>query len=453
MISNCNFRNLISKSKRNGFIIVIFLLILASRLVNLGADPPVNLSPSGGLFGDESALAHNARNKILFGQWMSDDWNPIVYNPILNILEYLSFSLLGVGLRQLRLVNVVSIAISFLLFWTVLKRNSGRRVAVMSVLLLGFNYVFAMYNRLGLNDTFLVLPMALTLFFWQEGLVKPRLLFLAGISSFACYITKASALYFVLAALAALIFALGQKYATEKNMKRILSSLGFYLGGLVISYLVWFLFFYSPYKTEFARASRSWFGLAMPSNIGKFWLNLTSFTFPGYLVNAPVELIIAWCYIPLVVYGLVKWRNKLKPLEVFVFLWLSGGYVALNGLSYRPPRYFVPIIPALCFLSAFALDRIWNVTGQKKIRINRATLFMGLVFGLFYAAWVMILFRRCISLPRVLKIVLPVMGLAVLLALLSMIVRRIQKKALIGGRRDALKIFLRAAVVSLVAFS
>ena len=54
-----------------------------------------------------------------------------------------------------------------------------------------------MYNRLGLNDTFLIFPMAVTFYFWVKGLNNPLALFGAGISSFACYITKASALYFI----------------------------------------------------------------------------------------------------------------------------------------------------------------------------------------------------------------------------------------------------------------
>lgn len=453
MITKNQALNFMSKSNRRWFIVIIFLFLVASRLLHLGADPPVYLSPSGGLFGDESALAHNARNKILFGEWITDEWNPFVYNPILNVLEYFSFYLLGVGLKQLRLVNVVSISVSFLLLWTVLKKSSGRRVAFISVLLLGFNYVFTMYNRLGLNDTFLILPMTLTLFFWQEGLVKPKLLFFAGISSFACYITKASALYFILATLAALIFAVVQKYAAEKSVKRILSSLAFYLGGLIVSYIVWFVFFFSPYKMEFARVSSSWIGLAMPSHIGRFWLNLTSFTFPRYMANTPVELIITWFYVPLIIYGLVKWRNKVKPIEIYVFLWLIGGYVALNGLSYRPLRYFVPLIPAMCMLAAFALNRIWDFMEQKMIRMNRAMFVGVLIIGLPYAIWMMIFFNKCISLPRVLKIIYPISGLTILLLLLSLIVQKIRKNMFFGDWRNALNIFLRSTVVSIIAFS
>jgi 4-amino-4-deoxy-L-arabinose transferase-like glycosyltransferase len=452
MMSKIQRPEFIRRANFRWLIVVLFAALLASRLIHLGADPPVYLSPSGGLFGDESALAHNARNKVLFGEWMTDDWNPYFYNPILSILEYFSFSLLGVGLKQLRLVNVAAVFVSLLLLWAVLKKSSGKRIALLSIILLGGNYIFTMYGRLGLNDTFLILPMALTLFFWQKGLDKPKILFLAGVSSFACYISKASALFFILATLAALIFALWQKYTAEKSVKRAVSSLVWYLSGLGVSYVLWFVLFYSPHKMEFARISSSWFSLAMPSHLGRLWLNLTSLTFPGYMTNTAVELIIAWLYLPLIIYGLLRWRKKMQPMEIYLFLWLCGGYVALNGLSYRPLRYFVPLIPAVCLLCAIALNKIWDFGEQKKRKVSKAMFIRLFILGLPYAAWVIILLNRCVSLERVLKIGSPILGLAVLLTLLLLIIQKVQKNVLFRDRPAALKVFLRSAVVSIIAF-
>ncbi|MEA3369393.1 MAG: hypothetical protein U9Q24_03460, partial [Candidatus Ratteibacteria bacterium] len=87
------------KDKKTILIICLFILLLGFKVGHLAADPPTQLSWSGGLFGDEGAHAHNARNKILFGKWITDDWNPVFYNPFLTAGEYCSFRLLGVGLR------------------------------------------------------------------------------------------------------------------------------------------------------------------------------------------------------------------------------------------------------------------------------------------------------------------------------------------------------------------
>lgn len=441
------------RQKSGWFVALVFLLLLATRLVHLGADPPVDLSPSGGLFGDEAALAHNARNKALFGTWVSDEWNPFIINPILTILEYFSFSLFGVGLRQIRLVTVTAVAVSFLLFWLALKKSSGRRVAFLALMLLGSNFLFMMYSRLGLNDTFLVLPMTLTVFLWQRGLHRPSVLFFAGISSFACYITKASSLYFVIATFLALVFALLQKSAAEKCLRNLIRPLAFYLGGLGLSYLLWHVLFYSPLREEFAKISAQWFSLAMPIRLSRLWLNLRSLTFARYLTDTALEVIVVWAFLPLLVLSLLRSWKKARPMEIYVLFWLAGGYVALNGLNYRPPRYFVPLMPAFSLLLALAFDRLWEFADRKGKRWTRGTFAWLLILVPVYIVWMTILFRRLVDPISFLKIGLPVLVLAILFMLAWLTLAGFRLKAILSDRHATLKVFLRSAVVALVAFS
>jgi predicted membrane-bound mannosyltransferase len=208
---------------------IIFITILALRLIHLEADPPLNLDWSGGFFGDEMALAHNARNKVLIGEWISDEWNPFIYSPLLTLLEYAFFSVLGVGLISLRLVNIFLLILGFWLLLITLRRDRDWPTALLAVGLLGFNYIFLMYNRIGLNDTFLVFPMPLTLYLWHRGLEKPLYFILAGVSAFICYITKATALYFTLAAVLSLIWTILQKVREAGGLKKGLRSLAFFL--------------------------------------------------------------------------------------------------------------------------------------------------------------------------------------------------------------------------------
>ena len=232
---------------------VIFLALLALRLIHLEADPPLNLDWSGGFFGDEMALAHNARNKVLFGEWISDEWNPLIYSPGLTLVEYVFFSVLGVGLVPLRLVNISLLFLGFWLLLLTLRRDRDWPTALLTVGLLGGNYIFLMYNRLALNDTFLVFPMLLTLYLWQRGLEKPLYLILAGISAFTCYVTKATALYFVLATSLALVWAVLPRVREAGGLKKGLRSLGYFLGGLGFSYLAWYGFFFCPIRNAFHR--------------------------------------------------------------------------------------------------------------------------------------------------------------------------------------------------------
>ena len=46
---------------------------------------------------DEGPWVHNARNRVLWGTWRTDEWNPVFLTPVFTGLEYLSFQTFGVG--------------------------------------------------------------------------------------------------------------------------------------------------------------------------------------------------------------------------------------------------------------------------------------------------------------------------------------------------------------------
>ncbi len=439
--------------KQYWFVAPVFLIIISIRLFYLGADPPVYLESSGGLFGDEAALAFNARNKILFGHWITDEFNPIIYNPILTVLEYLSFCVFGVGLIQLRLVNVVSAIMSFLLLFAVLKKNNGIRIASLSLVLLGFNYIFIMYNRLGLNDTFIALPMTATLFFWHKGLEKKRFLFIAGITSFACYVTKASSLYFILAVFASLAFSEFLHYRNDKKAKNIFYALAFYMAGWALSYAFWYVLFYMPFKTEFANVGENWARLAWPSNLGRIWKNLNAFTFAKYMANTPVELSVVWIYVPVFIYRLFKHWKGFDPLELLFFLWLIGGYIALNALNYKPLRYFVPIIIPMCVLTSFALSRFWNLVKKKEFNFTVRSVFWVIFFFASYILWVSLFFRKCIGFHTFLKTCYPIIGMTLLIALIFFIFEALRRNGERIGWSMAVQRCAQSAIIAAVMFS
>ena len=452
-IKRRNLIELLPFLARHWYIILILLYIAGTRLYNLDVDPPIHLSSSGGLFGDETALAHNARNKALFGKWITDEWNPLIYNPILTLFEYVSFLIAGVGLIQLRSVNIIAVLIGFYLLFIALKQSSGPRIAFLSIILLGINYIFLMYNRLGLNDTFLFFPMTLTLYLWQKGLQKPPILFFAGISSFACYVTKATAIYFILSAFISLGYAVFQKYVIEKNLKNSFSQMIYYISGLIISYVGWYIFFFSPNRLEFARVSSSWSRLSVPHGLERYWDNLSSLTFAEYIANSPIELIISWLFIPFFIYAFFRNWRKVIPIEMLAFLWLIGGYVALNGLNYRPLRYFVPLIPAMCILSSMALNKIWDCKYQKKIEFNKATIFRNIFLCVVYFFWVNLFFQRLISFRKTLELGSLVLGAVILLFIIYYFIKKVIIRDSSSPGNGALNVFFRSTVVSLILLS
>ena len=69
-----------------GLLAILALTVLLSGLFPT-ADPPWH-AQVGITWHDEGVWAHNARNKVLFGQWQLDQWNPMYVSPVFTGLEY-----------------------------------------------------------------------------------------------------------------------------------------------------------------------------------------------------------------------------------------------------------------------------------------------------------------------------------------------------------------------------
>src|SRR5690606_9873255 len=116
------------------------------RVVFPLADPPW-LESIGITWHDEGVWAHNARNKALFGDWRTDEWNPMYVSPVFTAVEYASFATFGVGLWQARLVSMLAGVLSVIALALGLRAFASRRAAVAGAALLAVNYTWVMYNR------------------------------------------------------------------------------------------------------------------------------------------------------------------------------------------------------------------------------------------------------------------------------------------------------------------
>ena len=101
--------------------LLIFILSLFLRFSYLTADlPPLN--EYGTPQNIEGHYIHNARNKVLFGNWYleGDLYNPILNSPIFSYSEFISFSIFGINTFSARIMpaifGVISILIVSLLY-------------------------------------------------------------------------------------------------------------------------------------------------------------------------------------------------------------------------------------------------------------------------------------------------------------------------------------------------
>ena len=99
-----------------GLLLILFIAV-ALRSAFPTADPPWR-APVGITWHDEGPWVHNARNKVLWGAWSTDGWNPMYLAPVFTGLEYVAFESFGVGQWQARIVSMAmgTLAILFVVF-------------------------------------------------------------------------------------------------------------------------------------------------------------------------------------------------------------------------------------------------------------------------------------------------------------------------------------------------
>lgn len=356
------------KSDRFSYIVlIIFIVLFGLRLIHISADPPTNLSWSGGLFFDEGALAHNARNKVLFGEWKLDEWNDFYYSPILTYVKWLVFAVFGVGLVQLRLVPIGFSCLTLWGLYLALRVSLKRSTAILSVFLLGFNYIYLMYNRLGLTEIPLLFFAALTLYLWQSGLHTKNLrdggwyMFFAGISCFTVYIFKALLIYFLPVPLVTLVF-LGLFSEKKSERKRLLILIGYFIAGMTITLLFWLVLFYYPNYDPLHQAGAFVKMLGLPHSAQDFFKNVSQPPFFSIFLQTPVILILSFSYLLYLVYAVFHKPSQLEPLDIFVSLWFLAHIFFFIGYSYRPTRYYVTIIPPMSILAARGIMKIMDTS-------------------------------------------------------------------------------------------
>lgn len=328
---------------------ILLLGFFALRGFNPLADAPYFLDWSGGLYFDEGAYTHNARNKLLFGEWRLDQWNNLLYSPLHNLLVYLSFSLFGIGFLQERLIPLALSCLGLLLFGLTLRRAFGGPTALLGTVLLGTNYLAIMFGRLGLLEIPVTFAAILALYCFARGLDgrRPAWFFLMGVSSFLVYVFKNLHVYLVAAAFLSVLYE-----SVRRSGARRWRDLVAFLGGMGAAMVPWLLLFYLPNRETIASIGGQWVAQSLPASLEQLTTNIVTQPFFVALARVLVVVLLGCAGLGLVLYLVARRPERLHGVEVLAGLWLLGGAAFLALLSYRPARYYVPLIPALCLLAA-----------------------------------------------------------------------------------------------------
>jgi 4-amino-4-deoxy-L-arabinose transferase-like glycosyltransferase len=337
-------------SRKNAcFVLAAFLLaiLLSLRLLHITADPPYDLSTSGGPYGDPGGYSFNARNKVLFGTWEVDDYNMMYLSFPPHLVTYFSFKLLGVGLAQQNLVPVLFSMGSLLLFFLILRRRFSYAWAFGGTGLLGINYLFLMYSRVAnrvMPPLFFIL---LGIYFLQKGTRKAGFFLAAGTSFFLALASK-SVVFYVLAGIGIGYLAY---ILLHHKIKEIASQIALLTVGVLGPGIPWFLFIYIPHQDFIRSFSRLNVRYLIPpadfsSLVRHFWTRP-----PILMSHMPVICILAALASLLLLLKIVQ-EKKSIPLVDWIFLfWFLTGYLYYAVIQQRVPRHVIPQIIPLIFFS------------------------------------------------------------------------------------------------------
>ncbi len=361
--------------------ILLFILTLAAalRLQHLKADPPpllVHLSRSAGIYFDEAMYCHNARNKILFGTWMLDDWNPILYNAVLTGIYYVGFKIFGISIVTVKVTNILFGLLGIVFVYLAIRRYLSESYALGLSFLFSFDFYWTMYNRIGLLENFSTLFFIISFYFIARSKEKGGNLILVGVSVAMAVLSKYLFFYFFPAALLAVLYHSWSQRRWRPAVQ--------FLAGFISVLLVWFLSIYLPLSSAFRKIGSGWMDLSWPENIGIFFYNLYRNNLSRYMSLIPFFFIAGLLFSAMVIVRLWKKNPPPDVLEVFVFLWLTGTSFQMAILNYQPLRYYLVIVPGLILaLSLTVKSRDWLKANAKPVAF--IFIFLGV---LFYKFWI-----------------------------------------------------------------
>ena len=330
---------------------VILLAAAAARALYPLADPPWRASV-GVVWHDEGAWTHNARNKALFGAWRQDEWNPVYIAPVFTALEYESFALFGVGLRQARLVSEAAGVVSVLLLALALRRLRGPNAALIGGALAATNYVYVMYDRAAIMEALMAAFIVASWYCSVRAEREVRWGAAAGVMATLAFFTKATAAFYVGAlGLVALLRVLPRTGGHDGNSRQ---AAAWTLAGLAIASALIGAFFVLPHWSDYQFYNWQMSVTRKPSYDVRsilqrvVWFPVLHDTFSRSWPELLLAVLGAWA-----IAG--RWRTA-SDGERLLLLWVAAGSLELLIHDVGNERRFVFLLPPLAAFSAMALQ-------------------------------------------------------------------------------------------------
>ncbi|NOR15902.1 MAG: hypothetical protein GQ544_09365, partial [Candidatus Aminicenantes bacterium] len=369
--------------------LMVFAFIFGLRWVNLGTDPPQSLSSSMGYYSDPGGYVHNARNRILFGQWETDKWNHMYTSPIPHFVTYLMFLVFGIGIAQMNAVPALFSCLLLVILYFALKNSLNRTYALLGIFLLGSNYIFTMFSMVAVRVMPMVLFVVLALYFLFRKQEIPKLqLFLAGVMCFLAFATKGTFLL-VLPAVFLGIACFSFFQGSRKVAKPALS-LSFFSLGMAAVMGLWLWLIYMPQKETFQAFGESnlfWLTHGYDRLLQIFWYRPLF-----YFMDMPVLTCLSSLMLLFVAYKALTAPRKLTLLSWISGFWLISNMVYYSVIEYRAARHFVPLVLPIVLVAVQALYNFSQTESLGKPQKRPLLFFVFVYFWFIYAISSLVIF-------------------------------------------------------------
>jgi len=364
------------KAIQAALLVLLVGLSVFLRTFRLSADPPYFITVSRAPFSDEGFKFYEARNLVLFGKTkpLENDryGGHLKSSPIPVLLTYMVFRIFGVGFVQARIVSLVASLLGLYLFYRILSRYLSARATYVGTLLLGVNFIYVSYNRMGLFETLMVFFLLLTVYLWGEG-IRRRIL--GTLAATAALLVKAQAAFIFPVLILSL---LGEYWRRKKTRPLVIVG---WCGAITAGVLILaYLFFASgerlPVVRDLVRATK-----VRLSESRLDFNTITSVVASSFFLSAmPIVTLLALCGLPGVIKRFFEGRWQ-RERSLFI-LWLLIGLCEIALLNYRPPRYYIFLIPPMVALGVEVWDRLLQKEQIFGIK-SRSALLLSAIWAFF----------------------------------------------------------------------
>jgi len=337
--------------------------------VYVGLDPARGVTFSGSPFSDEGWNALNSRNLVLLGKWATDAWQLQWVHLPYSVLVAGAFSVLGVGIIQLRLVSIVLVGVTAATLAGSLARPLGRGPAVVAGLAFGANALILYYGRLGyLEDLVVAALVAGSVLVLLDGRAPLRSGVAGGLLLAIAIGTKPNAAFSVVGfLLGALLAGAGRDCNARRRFAAAAAT-------IIVAGAAWLVTIAIPNRDAIAvDVNGIWPTVVLPHDLRSLRAALTAFIHGDDQLGALIGPL-AIAAIGAVAVIATRWQAmtaERRRLAGAAAGWIVLGLGIIVVARYHPNRYAVPVVPGFAILTAVGLAELLDWLGERAGRTGR----------------------------------------------------------------------------------